>query len=224
MRKKPAPARQAARPGVVVPGGPMRPVPLRKPARRPARPQPPPRLIPGGVMVPAPAARPAAHKKPVKRKLALGEAVACCAAEALAASLRLTGWPVSDADVLALYELTAGDEDEGATIGATLEAAAEHGLGPGFPVWRVLADSPLLLADSDASDGASFGGLFPCRGQLSGSVPRPGDSMPLILGLKLPEGPHAVCDDGAAWWSWGQPCDRAAFPDAVIEEAWQVTW
>src|SRR6185312_13645765 len=38
-----------------------------------------------------------------KRQLALGDGVACCAAEALAASLRLAGWPVTDDDVLALY-------------------------------------------------------------------------------------------------------------------------
>jgi hypothetical protein len=67
-------------------------------------------------------------KKHPRRRLALGEGVACCSAEALAASLRLAGWPVSDADVLALYRRTAADLDAGASILATLEAAAEYGL------------------------------------------------------------------------------------------------
>jgi hypothetical protein len=67
-------------------------------------------------------------KKHQRRGLALGGAVACCAAEALAASLRLAGGAVSDADVLALYWATASDADDGASILATLEAAAEFGL------------------------------------------------------------------------------------------------
>jgi hypothetical protein len=70
-------------------------------------------------------ARAKAHPR---RGLALGEGVACCSAEALAASLRRSGWPVTDADVLALYRLTAGGPDDGAPILATLEAAAEYGL------------------------------------------------------------------------------------------------
>jgi hypothetical protein len=67
-------------------------------------------------------------KQHPRRQLALGEGVACCSAEALAASLRLTGRPVSEADVLALYRRTAADPDAGASILATLEAAAEYGL------------------------------------------------------------------------------------------------
>jgi hypothetical protein len=145
------------------------------------------------------ARHPAPKKTPAKktpRKLALGGAVACCAAEAVAASLRLTGRPVSDADVLALYELTAGDWDAGATILATLEAAAEHGLAGVRPTrWLTPSPAPPLLGQT-----------------------------PLILGLDLPEGPHAVCDDGTGWWSWGQRWTAADFPDAVIGEAWAVTW
>ncbi len=41
---------------------------------------------------------------PKTRQLALGSAVACCSAEALAASLRLAGWPVTDADTYALNQ------------------------------------------------------------------------------------------------------------------------
>jgi hypothetical protein len=60
--------------------------------------------------------------------------VACCSAEAVAASLRLSGWPVGDEDVLALYLHTTGDLDRGAHIAATLEAAAEFGLAGIHPV------------------------------------------------------------------------------------------
>ena len=59
--------------------------------------------------------------------LLLGD-VACCVAEALAASLRLAGWPVADADVLALYELTARHPGDGASIWDTLSAALDYGL------------------------------------------------------------------------------------------------
>lgn len=55
--------------------------------------------------------------------------VACCAAEALAVSLRLTGREVTGRDVLDLYWRTTDDPDSGATIPATLEAAAVYGLG-----------------------------------------------------------------------------------------------
>jgi hypothetical protein len=127
------------------------------------------------------------------RKLALAEGVACCSAEALAASLRLSGWPVTDSDVLELYLRTARDLDAGAPILATLEAAAEYGLGGIRPVsW-----SP-----------ADF---------------MPGIMPGLILGLDLP-GPHAVLDTGSEWITWGQAWPAAAFPDAVIEEAWEVAW
>jgi hypothetical protein len=73
-------------------------------------------------------------KKPAKRKLALAGDVACCAAEALAATLRLAGWPVGPSDVLALYGHTAGDPDAGAFIPAALEAAYAHGLAGVRPV------------------------------------------------------------------------------------------
>lgn len=48
------------------------------------------------------------------------------------------------------------------------------------------------------------------------------DPAAVILGLTIPE-PHAVAVglDGT-WWSWGQPYD--VWHDAVIDEAWAVTW
>ena len=194
MKKKPVrpvpPVRAAGGGGYQAP-----PAPARKPPPRPAA------RAPGGGGYQQP---PAAKKKTVKRKLALGEAVACCAAEALAASLRLAGWPVTDADVLALYELTAGDEDEGATILATLEAAAEHGLAGIRPIAWTGDRAPGPFAPPACS-------LAHCQ------------PTALILGADLP-GPHALCDDGAAWWSWGRPYGPAAFPGVVIEEAWVITW
>ena len=77
----------------------------------------------------------AAH---AKRGLALrpGVDVASCSAEALAASLRLAGGTVSDADVLGLYWLTASHPDAGATLLGTLRAAQAYGLAGHFPVWR----------------------------------------------------------------------------------------
>jgi hypothetical protein len=136
---------------------------------------------------------------PVKRQLALGDGVACCAAEAVAASLRLSGRTVSDADVLELYRRTASDPDTGATILATLEAACEFGLAGWRPNAWSQAGAPIAQCLFDLG-------------------PRP-----LILGVDLP-GPHAVLDDGSGWWSWGELYDPAEWPDAVIEEAWALTW
>lgn len=77
-------------------------------------------------------AKKATHHK--RRGLAVTDGVACCAAQALAASLRLAGRPVSDEDVLALHWLAGGDEDAGTTISATLKAASWHGLAGVRPV------------------------------------------------------------------------------------------
>ena len=50
------------------------------------------------------------------------------------------------------------------------------------------------------------------------------DSAPgLVLGVDLP-GPHAVLTVPGGWWSWGDLYDPADFPDAVIEEGWEITW
>jgi hypothetical protein len=144
---------------------------------------------------------PAKKHHPAKRKkrtLSPGVAVACCSAEALAASLRLVGAVVSDDDVLALHWRAGGGVDTGVSILAALEAAREFGLA-GYRPAKVQ-----LLAPKVASAAA-------------------GCKFPLILGLELP-GPHAVLAEPDRWWSWGEPYDPAAFPDAVIEEAWAITW
>ena len=120
-------------------------------------------------------------------------AVACCAARAVAESLRLAlDVSVSGGDVLALYWRTAGDPDAGATILATLQAAREHGLGGYRP------------------SGFALAGMH-----------EPNER--LILHVQMPD-EHALTADGPVWWSWGEPYRPDAFPGAVIEEAWAVTW
>lgn len=157
--------------------------------------------------------KPAKKKEPV-RKLALGEAVACCSAQALAASARLAGFRVTDADVLALYWRTASHEDAGATIEETLEAAREFGLagvrlGSFQPVQLDVASLPLLqphpVSFGEFDDG-------PARYGVHG----------LIVGLTLPGGPHAVTlgPSGAAW-SWG---GLYSLGQLEPEEAWAVRW
>lgn len=124
-------------------------------------------------------------------QLALGGAVACCAAEAVAASLRLAGGAVTDADVLALHRAAGGGDETGAAIVAVLEAAGESGLA---------GIRPVSFAPVDLDDPAA-----------------------VILGLALPA-PHAVAASPEGWWSWGGLLSAADFPDAVIEETWEVTW
>lgn len=122
---------------------------------------------------------------------ALSPGAACCPAEALAASLRLSGWPVSPADVLALYRHTAGSPGAGATIVASLEAAYRFGLA---------GVRPVEFAQAGLDDPAA-----------------------VLLGLDMPEGRHAVTLDlSGAVWSWGALYDLTG--EAVIEEAWAVTW
>jgi hypothetical protein len=164
-------------------------------------------------------------KHGTKRGLALGDAVACCAAEALAASLRLSGVPVSDADVMALYWHTADDPEAGASILATLEAAWRFGLGGIRPVHYGLA-----WRDSNPQTPAHSA---PTRAHISAWAPAPDSNTApghpfsqgsaLILGVDLP-GPHSVLAADGRWWSWGEPFDPAEWPDAVVEESWAVTW
>jgi hypothetical protein len=138
----------------------------------------------------------AKHHKKVK--LALGDEVSCCAAEALAASLRLAGWTVTDADVLELYRHTASYDDEGASIEETLEAAQEYGLAGIRPVTRKCADGAYFISAISTS---------------------------LILGLELPGGPHALTlDPSGAVWSWGELYDPAQLQPGPVEQAWLVDW
>ena len=172
------------------------------------------------------------HKGQVHRGLAIGDAVACCAAEALAASLRLSGVPVSDADVLDLYWRTADDPDAGAPILAALEAASEFGIGGIRP-----ASFGLVNERGQSLEGpASLCHVHPPRQRgviddaVAGAV-RLGHGtetlMPsgLILGLDLPGGPHTVTADVSGdVWSWGELYSLDELEAGPIEEAWEVTW
>jgi hypothetical protein len=178
--------------------------------------------------------------------------VNCCAAQALAASLRLAlGVRVHDEDVLALYWRTAADPDEGASILDTLRAAREYGLSGVRPAVAEhvgqRAEAWCVTPQDHAHDGV-FGGLADdlpvlpqgvrvgqdLLGRQAAQLNAVPDFVPdallvrghsLILGLELPEGPHAVAvaPDGT-WWSWGEPYSPGDFPSAVIDQAWAVTW
>lgn len=154
-------------------------------------------------------------KKPKKpRRLALGEGVACCSAQAVGTLLGLT-----DDEVLALYWLTADGPDDGASIEDTLEAARGLGLG-GVRFagsWPLAGDVPLAVDVLAAT--APHAALLAAPAAPALAAPGHG----LILGLDLPEGPHAVLATDDGWWSWGELYDPAQFPGAVVDEAWAVT-
>ena len=138
----------------------------------------------------AAAVKSAATRKSNKaRGLSMGD-VSCCAAQALAASLRLAGAEVGDEDILALYWHTARTPGQGASIADTLAAAQEFGLAGVLP--------------------ASFTPVDVLHGFC-------------ILGVELP-GSHAVLDLGEHWATWNQFWPVSEFRDALIEEAWEVTW
>lgn len=91
-------------------------------------------------------ARAKRHLKPhpVKHALMPGE-VSCCAAEAVADSLRLFyGVPVGPEDVLGLYFRVAAHPDEGAALSGVLGAARACGLAGWYPLYRP-ADPHLLV-------------------------------------------------------------------------------
>jgi len=177
-----------------------------------------------------------ATKTKKKTGLALNPGdVACCAAQAAAASLWLAlGVRVHEEDVLGLYWRTAGGPDEGAAVLATLEAAREYGLAGARPAVFGEVRSALLAAPSGIEPeprelpGPASTGVRrrPVKGHdcAAGSDPAR-KPMPLILRLTLPEGPHAVtaAPDGT-WWSWGEPYGPDDFPGAVVEECWAVSW
>ena len=163
-----------------------------------------------------------------KRGLALGDAVACCAAEALAASLRLAGDSVADRDVLTLHRLSGADDDAGGTILAALEAAGEYGLAGFRPVDYRPAECGRDLLGRRGEIGQAIDGFLECpagyRQPARDYAPFPViHAASVILGVELP-GPHTVLATPDGWWSWGELYDPAGWPDAVIEEAWAVSW
>jgi hypothetical protein len=79
--------------------------------------------------------------------------------------------------------------------GASIGATLEAALAAGLAGARPLGFAPVALDDPAA----------------------------VLLGVDLPEGPHAVTlDPGGGVWSWGGLYDLTG--EAVIEEAWQVLW
>jgi len=146
------------------------------------------------------------HPKP-KRKLALNGDVACCAAEAVAASLRLAGHLVTDPDVYALYKTTAAGPDTGATIQETLEALMRHGLA---------GVRPLGFGPAAALEPGAVLGLTLTDAQRRQDVWDWEDA---------PEwGPHAVTLSSRGVLTWGAlvPVTRAFLGHA--EEAWAIRW
>ena len=117
-----------------------------------------PAVSPGPLVVPTHPHQP--RKK--KRGLAVGEGVACCSAEALAASLRLAGWPVGDGDVLALHEAAGGSQDAGVSILAVLETAARVGLAGvhlrGFEPVTVTGDGVIARVELPGAHALTVGG------------------------------------------------------------------
>ena len=71
--------------------------------------------------------------KPKVKQWSPGSLVACCSAEALAASLRLAGGACGDADTLGLYFGITPDPDAGTSILDALQAAVAHGLAGAIP-------------------------------------------------------------------------------------------
>jgi len=150
---------------------------------------------------PKPAPKPQkthAHKKP--RKLSPGYDVACCSAEALGL---LLGWGADE--VLALYWRTATDPDAGASILDTLQASCRS---ERFELSWSQCDETLHQGGCNPWENP----LWPLRARL--------DSLPLILGVTLPE-PHAIAvtPDGT-WWSWSHPFNPDDWPELVVEEVW----
>lgn len=101
-----------------------------------------------------------------------------------------------------------GDADSGHLLGQALSRPVQHSPEP---------------ADCAGDLGGLLGGFgdcdltgFPCH---ESRIYAPGT----ILGLDLPEAPHAVTlDPSGLVWSWGGLYEMTA--EAVVEEAWAVVW
>jgi hypothetical protein len=147
---------------------------------------------------------------------AVGDLLPVCSFEAVAQSLRLAGQFVDDDEVAWLWEL-AGSPPLGASLGAALDMAGEHGLA-GFRPQRVkveglapvcVQDHPTLpLAQDETVPLGPLGDLFAC------------DVHGLILHVDVP-GPHAVLSTADGWWSWGELLSPWR---CHVSEAWAVSW
>lgn len=130
---------------------------------------------------------------PPKRRLSVTD-VNCCAVEALAASLRLTGWPVSDRDVLSLYWQVADRADEGVAITEALMAAHEYGLAGARPLgfWPAQAMAPGVILGYDLWQGMDSHAV-------------------------------TVCPDGIATWGEIVPMEELEPPQEMWHVSWLTT-
>jgi hypothetical protein len=88
-----------------------------------------------------------AVKQAAKKGAPLGDGLPCCAAQAVATSLRLAGGVVADEDIEALHWLAGGTATAGVPVLSVLTAARDHGLAGARPGWG-MADTrtaPMIL-------------------------------------------------------------------------------
>ena len=163
-----------------------------------------------------------------------------CAAVALANHLLASaGLFASDEDVLGLYCLLADDPGEGASVAATLDVAAEYGVGGRWPSPRLATITPSGCRRSLPS---AYG---PGYRQFYGAVqaPQPASHYPgpLLLDLRLQQaqrhqpvwdwepspdwGAHAGVLVGDSVITWGREIPVTAdFLARQVVGAWSVEW
>jgi hypothetical protein len=159
---------------------------------------------------------------------------AACSVQAAAATLLLSSYVagagyVADiynsgpAGLRRLFDAAGGDDHDGASVEAVLDAAAAVGLAGRRLAWW----EPVALEDLDAAPGLVL---------VQADLPGPHALVRWTHHQDAPGGPPCLGpgvgngaprdDPGApwAWLSWGAAWPEDAFPDMVIERAWEVCW
>jgi hypothetical protein len=152
--------------------------------------------------------KPTAHKKTAAGAKQAARRTALTVKTAHARALSIGDVSCCTADALALHLRLAGWPADAADV---------------LALYKLTADSPDAAASIVATLEAAYAfGLGGARPASFGPVDLD-DPRAAILGLSLPEGRHTVLADvGDDVWSWG---DLYSLGDeAVIEEAWEVTW
>jgi hypothetical protein len=152
---------------------------------------------------------PTAHKKAATAHKQVARRTASQVKAAHARALSLGDVSCCTADALAWSLRAAGWPVEAADVLALYKLTADS------------ADAGAsIVATLDAAYVFGLGGVRP----LGFGLAEPDAPGPLVLGVDLP-GRHSVLalPDGS-WLTWGVRYPPAHFPDAVIEEAWAVTW